>query len=83
MSINSTGSDIDEGGAITLTCVHDLIVGETFEWEKDEKVLKDKNESMLALEKVFSSDSGTYICKVYSPCGNYTSSPHSVNVKSK
>ncbi|CAK6956542.1 uncharacterized protein LOC121611921 isoform X2 [Scomber scombrus] len=77
--INRTGS-VDEGKAITLKCVHDLQGQVTFEWAKEGNVLKDQNESELALEKVLSSHLGPYGCRVYSSCGNYTSSPHSVKV---
>lgn len=83
--INSTGSNVNEGDDITLTCVHNLPDLELrFWWEKGgEEVLESQNQSQLVFEKVLSYDEGEYICFVDSPCGHYESSPHDVTVKSK
>ncbi|KAM9356958.1 uncharacterized protein ABDE67_004545 [Symphorus nematophorus] len=80
--INSTGSTADEGDDITLTCVHKLPnLDLKFVWMKDkEDILVGQNKSELVLKKVFSHNAGKYTCRVESPCGNYTSSPHDVTV---
>ncbi|XP_056239081.1 uncharacterized protein LOC130173666 [Seriola aureovittata] len=83
VSINSTGSDANEGDDITLTCVHNVPnLNLTIGWTKDGEEMKEsKNMSILVLSKVLSSKGGQYICYVNSSCGNYESSPEKVIVK--
>ncbi|XP_022607364.1 uncharacterized protein LOC111226469 [Seriola dumerili] len=82
VSINSTGSEAEEGDDITLTCVHNVPnLNLTIGWTKDgEEIKKSKNMSNLVLDHVLSSE-GQYICYVNSSCGNYESSPDEVSVK--
>ncbi|XP_040904493.1 uncharacterized protein LOC121188698 [Toxotes jaculatrix] len=82
VEINSTGSEVNEGDEVTLTCAHNL-PNMTLElgWTKDGKeMLENKNKSKLVLEKVFSPDAGCYICYVNSSCGNYESSQKCITV---
>lgn len=85
MSVNSTGSDVEEGDAITLTCVHNLTnVNVEFVWKKDgEEISKGQNESQLVLQKLFSHHSGQYTCTIIGICGIFESLPHGVTVNSE
>lgn len=83
--MNSTGSDIEEGKAVTLTCVHNLTdVSVNFVWKKDGvEISRGQNKSQLVLEKAFSHDSGQYTCTVIGICGVFDSLPHGVTVNSE
>ncbi|XP_034545638.1 ADP ribosylation factor like GTPase 3, like 1 isoform X2 [Notolabrus celidotus] len=84
VTINSTGSEAQEGDEVTLTCVHNLPnVTLMFGWMKQlDELLKGKNKSQLVLEKLMTDKEGQYSCFVNSSCGNYESLPHSVTVSS-
>ncbi|XP_029297574.1 ADP ribosylation factor like GTPase 3, like 1 isoform X1 [Cottoperca gobio] len=85
VSVNSTGSKLQEGDAVNLTCVHnlpDLIL--TFVWKREGmEILRGQNKSVLFLEKVLTHCNGQYICFVKSLCGDYESAPHDVTVENK
>lgn len=76
---------MEEGEAITLTCVHNLTdITVEFVWKKDgEEISRGQNKSQLVLEKVFSHHSGRYTCTVISVCGIFESLPHGVTVNSE
>ncbi|XP_074503655.1 uncharacterized protein LOC141774747 [Sebastes fasciatus] len=85
VSVNTTGSKVNEGDDITLTCVHNLPdLNLTFGWIYDgEEIQKGRNKSELCLEKVLTNRGGPYICFVNSSCGYYESSPHDVTVENQ
>ncbi|KAL6117717.1 uncharacterized protein ACO6RY_15447 [Pungitius sinensis] len=80
--VNSTGSKLNEGDEVTLTCVHNLpTLNLTFGWTMNGKEIeKARNDSKLILKKVFERDAGTYVCIVHSVCGEWHSPPHEVTV---
>ncbi|XP_041654126.1 B-cell receptor CD22-like [Cheilinus undulatus] len=81
VSINSTGSNVQEGNDITLTCVHNFTnVTLMFGWIKDGKELKGQNKSQLLLQSVLSDKAGQYSCFVNSSCGCCKSLPEDVTV---
>ncbi|XP_035505990.1 uncharacterized protein LOC118319595 isoform X1 [Scophthalmus maximus] len=82
VSINSSGSSVNEGDDITLTCVHDLpSLALTFGWKKKQEIQENENKSELFLKGVRPSMSSQYICFLNSSCGYYESLPHGVTVK--
>ncbi|XP_026185385.1 uncharacterized protein LOC113143977 [Mastacembelus armatus] len=85
VSIKSTGSNVNEGDDITLTCDCDLPnVTLIFGWKKDGvEILESQNKSELHLPKVLTSGAGQYTCYVNSSCGSYVSSPHKVTVNNQ
>ncbi|XP_051275564.1 ADP ribosylation factor like GTPase 3, like 1 isoform X1 [Dicentrarchus labrax] len=80
--VSSSGSAPAEGDRVTLTCVHNFLnLTLMFGWKKDEKEIPEgQNQSELVLEKVFSHNSGQYICFVKSEYGCYESLPHEFKV---
>ncbi|XP_047441838.1 uncharacterized protein LOC125008589 [Mugil cephalus] len=85
VTVNTTGSTVNEGAAITLTCVYDLPNVTRITWTKDGKgVGEDKDfkvmDQKLVIENVLSSNKGKYVCSVNSTCGIFMSQPHEVNV---
>ncbi|GAA6235254.1 carcinoembryonic antigen-related cell adhesion molecule 6-like [Lates japonicus] len=82
VTINTTGSHVQEGDDITLTCDHNLPnLMLTFGWKKDGKEEQEhKNKSELFLKNVLTPIAGQYVCYVNSTCGYYESPPHSVTV---
>ncbi|XP_055015405.1 uncharacterized protein LOC110157621 isoform X1 [Boleophthalmus pectinirostris] len=81
VSINTTGSNVEEAERVSLTCVHDLPenLSVTYEWYKNDKSVEGHGKEYI-IKKTFSQDVGQYRCVVYSPCGNYTSAPHDVTI---
>ncbi|KAJ0002495.1 hypothetical protein NQD34_007644 [Periophthalmus magnuspinnatus] len=84
VSINSTGSEVEEAARVTLTCVHYLPehLNVTYEWYKDKERVEGQ-ERHYTIEKAFSEHVGKYVCVVLSQCGNYTSPPHDVTVHNR
>ncbi|XP_031175370.1 uncharacterized protein LOC116064350 isoform X2 [Sander lucioperca] len=84
VSVNSSGSNVQEGNDITLTCVYNLPDLIMIGWKKNQEELQEnKNKSTLSLPEVKSSDAGQYICFVNSLCGYYESLPSIVIVENQ
>ncbi|XP_028445346.1 uncharacterized protein LOC114562880 isoform X2 [Perca flavescens] len=85
VSVNCTGTNLQEGNDITLTCVHNLTVLITmFGWQMNQVDLQEgKNASSLYLKEVHSNNAGLYTCFVKSPCGDYVSPSCNVTVENQ
>lgn len=89
MTVNSTGSDVEEGQDVTLTFVNlypmpeDTCKPMDYTWLKDGKIIKDETKEKLVLKQVLSPNAGKYICMVKISCGCIESLPHQVTVKSR
>ncbi|XP_034399368.1 uncharacterized protein LOC117737478 isoform X2 [Cyclopterus lumpus] len=84
VSVNSTGSNIKEGGDITLTCLHNYPdLNLTFGWKRNKDILDGANKSKLFLKKVLSDKGGQYMCLVNSLCGSSESLPLNVTVENQ
>ncbi|KAM3612688.1 uncharacterized protein V6R79_012830 [Siganus canaliculatus] len=82
VSINGTGSEIQEGAEIQLICVQTVTNSSLmFGWKKNKVVQEEYNESVLVIEKAFSRHSGSYICVVKNKCCSLESSPYTISVK--
>lgn len=81
VSINSTGSKLQDGNGFTLYCLHDIPIqiNVTYIWEKDSIELEEHQRN-LTVKKALPENAGQYICTAQSQCGNYSSGPHSVTV---
>ncbi|XP_030000868.1 uncharacterized protein LOC115426782 [Sphaeramia orbicularis] len=79
VSINGTGSKVNEGASITLTCIHNLPEPVELKWKKDGRKIEG-NSTKLTLEKLLTHHSGQYVCNVTSSCGSFESASHNVTV---
>ncbi|XP_070693335.1 uncharacterized protein [Pempheris klunzingeri] len=82
VSVNGTGSAVEEGEAFTLTCDYNLPpLDLTFGWKRDGvEIHEGQNKSQLVFKKALSHNSDRYSCFVNSTCGLYESPPHNVTV---
>ncbi|XP_078116879.1 uncharacterized protein LOC144524462 [Sander vitreus] len=82
--VSSSGSKVQEGNDINLTCVHNFPDLITIGWKKNQEELQEgKNKSFLYLTEVKSSDEGQYICFVKSLCGGDKSLPYILTVENQ
>ncbi|XP_053284437.1 uncharacterized protein LOC128445683 [Pleuronectes platessa] len=83
VSSNRNETEIDEGKAINLKCVHDLKKLVSLSgWKKDgEEISKEKNKTTFRLKKALAHKSGKYSCYVESSCGYLESEPHDLKIK--
>ncbi|KAM8909752.1 ADP ribosylation factor like GTPase 3, like 1 isoform 1-T1 [Spinachia spinachia] len=83
--VNSSGSKVNEGADVTLTCLHNLPKWNlTFGWKMNGKEIETaRNKRQLCLKNVLSHDEGQYVCFVNSLCGYYESSEHGVTVENQ